>query len=298
MSLTYRHVAISFVSDTLGLATRLERAADSDTDWTVVDTVPNPVPANQTQIYDTPPAPGHWRYRLRSIRLDLSLSDPGPASRTSSPWSNQPTYNNSLTVSIVNLGTEITVSNLYLDSYYEYRLIRGSKAGYADGAAVDTAIGYQSQPLKDVPPKGTWYFWVERHYLQSYNSGAEVYRSVPVRMDFTGVPGITSLNSSTDGVTVSFPTLGSGDTLEIWKATEKPEETESYTRLGKVADTYTTYYTDAAVDSANAAFYHYRLRLIRNGESSDLGGYKSIYHDPKAPLRGGLLKAAAGSREE
>lgn len=289
----YRHVVVVFQTDPDAVAYVLERAPDSASAWLAVDTVPAPSSSQpQVTTQNRPPAAGYWSYRVRSIRSGLAATDPGPSMRTPSPWSDAVVYETTQPLTVVNSGTSVTLS--WSSAYafeYETRVFRSAKDGHAEGTLVKTHNTY-SGTFQDTPPIGTWYYWIEIHYSGSGSPpGNVVRRSKAMPVVFSGIPEVTQLAANSVGVTITFPQIRAGDTLQILRSTGKVEDTASYTVLYNVTDTWVYYHADV-VDKEKAAFYHYRLRLIREGVPSGLGGAKSIYYDPAAPGSGmnqGLL---------
>lgn len=269
-------ITLYFGSDPMALAYILERTPGATTDWLAVDTLP-PGFSETVTVSDQPPTAGSWRYRVRSIRKDMTTTEPGTASN-SVPWSYQVTYVNSLTVNVINRGAMVEVREISPDFSYSLRLFRSAKSDYTGGIAVDTLNYGASVPyLTETPPKGMHYYWVERHFVGAGSVSSTVYRSVPVLVAFTGAPEVMSLSVSSSGISVGYPAVQGGDTLQILRSNGKPDDAASFAFIGEVHSTFDGTYFDSTVDQARSAFYHYRLVLIHEGTKSEMGGVRSIY---------------------
>lgn len=282
---TYRHVAVAFQSDSESVAYILERAPDSG-DWAAVDTLPSTGSFGQVIARDKPPAAGYWRYRVRGIRAGMAVTDPGTSMRTPTPWSDAVTYETTQPLTVANNGTAVTLS--WSSAYaleYETRIYRSAKDGHAEGTLIGTHNSYNGT-YQDSPAIGTWYYWIEIHYSGNGSPPSNVVRrSRPMQVVFSGTPEVTQLTATSVGVTITFPTIRAGDTLQILRSTGAADDTASFAPIYDVVDTWVYYHADV-VPKEKASFYHYRLRLIRNGTRSGLGGAKTIYYDPAAPGSG------------
>jgi hypothetical protein len=268
------YIAVTWIAEPDFPATILERSQEGKGGWTAIDTLPSGTSTRN----DRPPEAGIWAYRTRGILPNLEATDPGPVMRTATVWVAGESWSYSITPVVTNLGSAVEATGYAASSAYGVvRLMRGPTADFKGGVAADSLRNVYNFSLHDVPPKGTWYYWVEQLATDPYGG----YRSQAFKVEFTGAPEIVSLSKSSSGVQVNLPRIAAGDTLEIWRATAEPEKAAAYAWLRSVpGGGYYDYIVDDAVDRKTAAFYHYRLVSIHQGHRSDPGGFKTIYYEP------------------
>lgn len=283
---TYVNIVYSGTADALAFV--LERSPDAGSEWTPVDTMAARAGDNLTTS-DRPPSNGFWKYRMRSFLKDLSLTAPGAARRTPTPWSDELAYSNTLAITLLNSGNQVEVSGIFQEFQTVFHLLRSAKGDYTGGMVVDT-LPYSgaASPLTDAPAKGTYYYWVEKRYLQNGSFPNTIYRSVPIKAEITGVPEIASLVQEGNTVRIAIPRYPAGDTLEILRSSGKPDDAGSYAKVAESTGGFSSYYNDNSLEAGKSAFYHYRLVLIHEGKRSDMGGAKSIFFNPIGS-GGGLL---------
>lgn len=272
-------VEILFAYSPDAVAYVVERSPDTSKAWITADTVPVG-PSGIPILFDRPPEDGFWSYRARTLLDNLSLTDPGPAMRTRSAWTYSVTYENSLIANIANRGPRVECA-LTTVSSYGYYLKRSLLGDYSNSTTVDSIKeGASRNTLEDVPPKGIHYYWVERMPGISRFSNA-ILRSLPFKVDFTGAPEVLSLTPTTRGVQVRYAALALGDTLEIWRSSGASTDSAAFTLKATASGiAFSSYYEDTTVDMENAAFYHYRLALRREGKSTEKGPVKTLYYQP------------------
>ncbi|MDB5102778.1 MAG: hypothetical protein JWP91_467 [Fibrobacteres bacterium] len=285
-------IDIGIIPDPDGLAVILERSADGK-DWTAADTVSSAIP-NYGILRDRPPTDGFWNYRARTVRKDMSVTEPGTSLRTSTAFTFGTQYANTLNATIENRGTrvECAMNSVYYSVLY---LMRSAKPGWADGSRVDSLRYPYAEILNDTPAKGVYYYWVQRE-PEIQGQDGPIYRSQPVKIEFTGSPEITGLTKGSGSVQIAYPGQSVSDTVEIYRSAGAPDDLKSFALLAAVNGTgYAGSYNDNTVGNA-AVFYHYRLAVIRGGVRSELGAVKSIFYDPAPPqgISQGLIKQAGG----
>ena len=268
-------VDIGILPDPDALAYILERSGDGK-EWAVADTV-SAKDGQSGLLGDRPPKDGYWEYRVRAVRKDLSPTGPGTSMRTPVAFAFGPAYSNTLTAIITNKGAVVECPN-YASYAYVFYLMRSPTPDMSKGARVDSMRFPSSiDALRDAPPKGTYYYWLQRE--PEFREDV-IYRSLPVKIEFTGSPEITSIAKAAGGIQINYPAVSYGDTLEIHRSSGKPEDLSSYERVAaREFNTYSSYYIDTGV-AGKPGFYHYRLAIRSGGKVSDLGGAKSIYYEP------------------
>jgi hypothetical protein len=285
-------IDITFTLDPDGLAYILERSMDGK-DWIAADTA-SALDVSNGLIRDKPPADGFWNYRLRTVRKDMSVTEPGTPFRSLTLFTFGPQFNNNLNAYVENKGTRLDFP-MYGAYNYVYYLMRSDKGDWKDGKRVDSLMYNDPRNmLTDTPPKGVWFYWVQREPIAI---GAEdiISRSVPIRVEFTGSLEITSISKNSLGIQITFPYVTGIDTLEIHRSSGNPDDLNGFALLASVsASSFTTTYFDATV-AGKTGFYHYRLATKSGGVRSGLGAAKSVYFDVAAGsgLSQGLLKRAA-----
>lgn len=283
-------IDIAFTLDPEGLAFILERSVDGK-DWTAADTA-SALDVSNGILRDKPPADGFWNYRIRTMRKDMSVTEPGSPMRTSSLFTFGPQYDNSLYAYVENKGTylDFPMYNAYNFVFY---LMRSDKGEWKDGKRVDSLkYGDTRNRLTDIPPVGVWYYWVQR---EPAVTGGEsiISRSPPIRVEFTGSLEISSITRSGTGVQINFPYVSGPETLEIYRSTGNPDDLDGYALLTSLASSsFNTYYRDATV-AGKSGVYHYRLATITAGVRSGLGAAKSIYFEAVAGSGQVLIKQAS-----
>ncbi len=275
-------IDVKFESDPDAIAYIVERSPDTAGTWTVVDTL-SVFAGSPLTFSDHPPRNGNWTYRARSLTRDLKATDPGPFLTTAGPWTYRVAYENILVSKIVNRGDRVECP-LTTSTSYGYYLKRGTAADYSDPVTVDSAlIGDADAKLMDVPTRKVWYYWVERMLSSGTNTGS-IYRSVPLRVEFTGAPEVVSLSRVAAGIRIEFPEPDPGDTVEIWRSAGQAGDTASFSLVQRVTSwAGTDVWVDPTPAPREAAFYHYRLILRRSGGDSGFGPAKTFYYDPVFP---------------
>lgn len=275
------YVTITFRSASNAIAYVLERAPDGSGAWTTIDTLPSN-PAHTLSTTDRPPSDGYWNYRMRSILQNLSLSSPGASRRTSGPWSEAGQFSNTLVVNLVNGGTYIQVSGISTEFQYTYFLLRSKDDGFRNGAIVDS-LPYGSFPatLNDAPARGTYYYWVERRYTWPGSFPMTILRSMPEKVVFSGMPEIGSVSQNGNTIRIALPPYPAEESIELLRSIGKADDPGSYVLIAEGTGGAADVFVDQDLDDAAAAFYHYKLILIREGKRLETGAVKSIYFVPR-----------------
>lgn len=285
-------IDITLNLDPEALAYILERSVDAKA-WTVADTV-SASDIAYTQAHDRPATNGFWYYRARVVRNDMSVSEPGTPMRTPSEFIYGPQIDNTLNVYMENVGTRVEFP-MYPAYSYVFYLLRSDKPDWKDGIRVDS-LKYMdlANRLKDVPPKGAYYYWVERVSVYPAQEG-NLSRSMPIKVDFSGAPAIGALTKTAQGIQVFYPAPNGTDSLEIYRSSGKPDDLKSFELVATVGHSFNeTLWLDMSV-AKTSGFYHYRLAVKSGGTRSDLGAAKSIYFEPSTDqINNGLIKKSAG----
>jgi hypothetical protein len=269
-------IDISFTLDPDGLAYILERSPDGK-DWNAADTI-SALDVSNGLMRDKPPTEGFWNYRLRTVRKDMSVTEPGTPMQALTLFTNSQQYDNNLSAYVENKVSrlEFPMNGAYNQVFY---LMRSDKGEWKDGKRVDSLkYGDSRNRLTDAPPKGVWFYWVQR---EPAVAGIEnvISRSVPIRVEFTGLLEITALSKTTQGVRIDYPYLTGSDTVQFYRSSGNPDDLNGYVLLAQVASSsFTTSYLDAAV-AGKTGFYHYRLAVKSGAVRSELGAAKSVYYE-------------------
>ncbi|MEO6097169.1 MAG: hypothetical protein ABIW76_16425 [Fibrobacteria bacterium] len=278
------YIDISITFEPEALACIFERSQDGKA-WTAFDTVSV---LNLGNLRDRPPADGFWYYRARSVSVDMSVSEPGAAMRTYTTYTYTGQYLTSLNAYVENKGTRLEFP-FYPEYGYVLYLFRSDKPDWKEGNRVDTLNYMDAETLlRDTPPKGVYYYWVEREPVAS-NANTLIHRSRPIKVDFTGTPAITALQAYLKGIEITLPYIAAEDTLEIHRSTGKPEDLKSFERIATLPGSPVWFtYLDTTMGTASG-FYHYRIAVRSKGGLSDLSAVKSIYFEPNTKIGNFIL---------
>ncbi len=269
-------IDVNLGADPSATAFVTERSFEKSNEWVAIDTLYNSL---ILKVFDHPPKNGMWSYRVRCILPNLTLSDPGPVMQTKETWNYHLTYSENLITEIANRGIEVEVT-LTTSAAYGFLLRRASTNNFEASTPVDTApIGDADQRMTDIPSKGLWYYWVERLVGKNENLNS-AYRSASMKIDFTGVPEISSVTQIGTTIQIRFPRLDIADSLEIWKSSGKPDDLASYSRMAiRAGNESLRSVTDLFSSDTPTGFYHYRLKLRHGGTLSDFGAVKTLYYE-------------------
>lgn len=272
-------IEVTFPNTPDAIAYVVERSPDTSKAWAVVDTLSVGTTGTPT-FNDRPPKDGYWSYRARTLLSNLSLTDPGPATRTPTSWTYRAAYDNSLVASIGNRGPRVECP-LTTHMSYGFFLKRSQVSDYSNPTTVDSIhAGAGRNTLEDVPPLGAYYYWVERMPDADQISGS-LYRSAPFKVEFTGAPEVISLAKAARGVQIKYVTMALGDTLEVWRGSGSPVDTAAFALVARAtAVLYSGGYEDITVDAGKSALYHYHLALRRDGKVTAKGPIKTLYYQP------------------
>jgi len=252
----------------------IERALVGSTDVVVIDTIAATT-TSTFQYSDIPDSKGRWKYRMKAIKDNFTVTEPGPWKEMSSDWSYSASYY-TFNATISNKG-KLVEGNVARSSSYNYYFYRSAKDDYSDPVPLDT-LKYSdfTSKLTDVPPLGIYYYWIERRSTSSSNN--IIYRTIPKKIQFTGAPEIIALTKYSSGVRITFAQLDLGDSTEIWGQYNSGLPSGDFTFLA-IVGSYPSYYIDTS--PSLAGFYHYFLvgRYSGTGRAG-FGATKSIYYEP------------------